>query len=140
MATIPTAFEHLRRDLAYAWRGLRRSPTFSIVVAVTLAIGIGANAAVLGIIDTAFLRKLPVPEPERVIRVLSGDTRDGARRPAPGLSSFADYRDLRAPTHGAVELAAYAMHYLQLGDEFAGSAVWSALVSADYFQVLRVHA
>ena len=140
MATISIAFDHLRRDLSYAWRGLRRSPTFSVVVAVTLAIGIGANAAVLGIIDTAFLRKLPVPEPERVIGVLSGDTRDGARRPRPGLSSFADYRDLRAPTHGAVELAAYAMHYLQLGDEFAGSAVWSALVSADYFQVLRVHA
>ena len=131
--------DNLSRDLLYAWRGLRRTPSFAIVVVFTLAIGIGANATIISVIDTAFLRKLPVPAPERIFAVFSGDVHNRARRPAIGWNSFPDYIDLRARVQGAEGLAAYSMEMLPLGDTLSGSSVWSALVSGNYFDVLGVH-
>jgi predicted permease len=132
--------DNLARDLLHAWRSLRRSPSFAIVVALTLAIGIGANAAVISIIDTAFLRKLPVPAPERIFAIFSGDVHNRARRPAIGWNSFPDYLDLRTRIQGADGLAAYSMRELPLGDTLAGTHLWSALVSGNYFPVLGVRA
>ncbi|MDB4877651.1 MAG: permease [Gemmatimonadetes bacterium] len=131
--------EHARRDVVHAWRGLRRSPVFAVVVTLTLAIGIGANAAVLSIIDTAFVRKLPVPEPTRVVSVSSGDTRErpAARQP---WSSVPDYLDLRARVRGVTGLALWKIDDLTLGDSLAGQSVRSALVSGNYFTVLGIGA
>ena len=132
--------ENLNRDLLHAWRALRRSPSFAIVVALTLAIGIGANAAIIGIIDGIFLRKLPVPQPERVFGISSGDVHDPRRRPAVGGNSFPDYTDIRGRVDGVDGLAAYSMQWLPLGDSLAGTSLWSALVSGNYFSVLGIHA
>ena len=132
--------ERLTQDIAYAFRTLRRSPVFTLVVVLTLAIGIGANTAVIGVIDTAFLRKLPVPSPERVVIVFSGDTRFGNRARASGSNSFPDYLDLRGHVDGVDDLAAYGMSSLKLGDTLSGTEAWSALVSANYFSVLGIHA
>jgi predicted permease len=131
---------NLTRDLLYAWRGLRRSPAFAVVVALTLAIGIGANAAVISIMDTVFIRKLPVPAPERVIGIFSGDVHNAARRPVVGWNSFPDYLDLRTRLQGVEGLAAYSMWWLPLGDSLSGTSVWSALVSGNYFSVLGIRA
>jgi len=131
--------DNLSRDLLYAWRGLRRTPSFAIVVAFTLAIGIGANAAVISVIDAAYLRKLPVSSPERIFAIFSGDVHNRARRPNIGWNSFPDYLDLRARVQGVDGLAAYSMEMLPLGDTLSGSSVWSALVSGNYFDVLGVH-
>lgn len=125
------------RDLAYSWRSLRRTPAFTIAVSLTLAIGIGANAAVMSVMDTMFLRKLPVPHPESVFQIYLGDTREG-RRSARDPASFPDYDDLRTRLSGISGLAAYAMTGLPLGDEFAGSSAWSALVTASYFPLFGV--
>ena len=133
------ALGYVRQDLEYAWRGLRRSPAFALIVTLTLATGIGANAAVISVIDTAFFRKLPVPNPERVVVISSGDTRDGARRGGISMSSFPDYLDLRGRVQGVTGLAAYAMTSLKLGDELAGTEVWGALVTATYFDLLGAH-
>jgi predicted permease len=132
--------ENLLRDLRYAWRGLRRSPSFSIVVALTLAIGIGANAAIIGIIDTAFFRKLPVATPERVFGIFSNDVHVPGRRSVVGWNSFPDYLDLRTRLQGVDGLVAYSMQWLPLGDSLTGASVWSAMVSGNYFSVLGVHA
>ena len=132
--------DSLSRDLRYAWRGLRRSPSFAIVVAFTLAIGIGANAAVIGVIDTAYLRKLPVPAPERIFAVFSGDVHNRARRANIGWNSYPDYIDLHERVQGAEGLAAYSMEWIPLGDTLSGASVWSAMVSGNYFDVLGVHA
>src|SRR5688572_11257828 len=118
----PTAIaEHLARDLTLAWRNLRRSPGFATIVVLTIAIGIGVNAAVLGIIDTGFLRKLPVPNPERVVLIVCADT--VTRRADVGPCSFPEFRDLRARrVEGLESLAAYAMAEFKLGGEHAGLA------------------
>jgi predicted permease len=59
-------------DVRYGLRQLRRNPGFTAVVVITLALGIGANSAVLSILNGLFLRALPIPEPERVVAFSSG--------------------------------------------------------------------
>jgi predicted permease len=62
-------WDELRGDVRYALRGLRRSPAYTAVVVVTLALGIGANTTIFSVIDGVLLRPLPFPESERLVRI-----------------------------------------------------------------------
>ncbi len=82
----------LRQDLVFGWRQLRRSPGFTAVATVTLALGIGATTAVFGVVDAVLLRPLPFPAAERLVVPQS-------HRSATGESwnvTYADYLDWRA--------------------------------------------
>ena len=59
----------LGQDLRYALGQFRKNPGFSAVAVVSLALGIGANTAIFGLVDSAFLRALPYREPERLVHV-----------------------------------------------------------------------
>ena len=75
------------QDLAYAARNLRKSPGFTAVAAITLAIGIGANTAIFSIIDTILLRPLPFHNPDRLVRLYETEAAPGAIR-LPGRISW----------------------------------------------------
>ena len=91
-------------DLKYALRMLLKSPGFTIVAAVTLALGIGANTAIFSVVDTVLLRSLPFKDPEQLVRLWS----HGPSEPdAKYVHSFPDYVDFRERTQSFTALAAY---------------------------------
>lgn len=71
MASLSELFrpDALIRDLAYATRALRRTPTFTAAVVLTLGLGIGANGAVFSAVNTVLLRPLPFPDADRLVRL-----------------------------------------------------------------------
>src|ERR1041385_4937038 len=82
----------LRQDLAYAFRQLRRAPGFTLLVVLTVALGIGANTAVFGLLN-GFLRPLPVKDPDRIV-VLAARTK-GDETGLRYRLSFSTLQDLR---------------------------------------------
>src|SRR5262245_62857466 len=66
---IAHGLEQVWQDLTFALRQLRRSPAFTLVAVVTLALGIGANSAIFALVDAALLRPLPFPNADRLVMV-----------------------------------------------------------------------
>jgi len=81
-------FETLRQDLRFAFRKLRKSPGFTAVAVATLALGIGVNAVVFGVLNAFILRPINVPRAESLYAIERG--RDRAIN-----HSYPDYLDLR---------------------------------------------
>jgi hypothetical protein len=92
-------------DLKYAARSLRRRPGFTLVVVLTLALGIGATTAIFSVVHGVLLQPLRLPEPERLVR-LSGEPTDGDREKVGPATSYPDYRDFRTRARSFAELAA----------------------------------
>ena len=59
----------LMSDLHFALRSLVRTPAFTAVVVLVLALGIGANTAIFSVVDAALLKPMPIPDPDRVVRI-----------------------------------------------------------------------
>ena len=68
-AWISPALESIVQDLRYAWRGLRRSPAFSLTAILVIAVGIGASTAVFSVVDLLLFRSLPYPDASRLVSV-----------------------------------------------------------------------
>jgi len=65
---------------SHVGRGITRTPAFAVVVVVTMALGIGANTTMFGVIRAVFLRPLPFPEPDRLVTVWESDPERGVNR------------------------------------------------------------
>jgi putative ABC transport system permease protein len=85
---------HLARDLRYAWRGLTRSPLFSAVAVVSIALGIGANTAIFTLVDEVLLRMLPVKAPEQLV-LFNGARNHFGNNSGGNMLSYPMYEDFR---------------------------------------------
>lgn len=83
-------WDQLGRDLRNALRLMRRRPGFSVVVVLTLAMGIGATAAIFGLLDAVLLRPLPYKDPARLAMLWANDAAHGDGE---GLVSLPHFRD-----------------------------------------------
>src|SRR5467141_4725087 len=83
-------------DLRFALRQLRKSPGFTMLAVITLALGIGMNTAIFSLIQDLFLRGLPFSEPERVVRIYGESKERDLKQMPSSVPKFWHYRD--APT------------------------------------------
>jgi putative ABC transport system permease protein len=125
-------FEDLRKDLRYAVRALRQSPAFAMTVILTLALGIGATAAVFSITDAALIRPLPFPEAHRLVNLYE--------RWQGELDSLApaDYLDYRREAKSFENLAAYRNESFNLSGENRPERVLGDVVTPNFFAVMGV--
>jgi putative ABC transport system permease protein len=154
--------KHLVRDVRYAWRGLLRSPLFTVVALVSIALGIGANTAIFTLVDEVLLRALPVRHPEQLI-LFNGARNHYGNNSGGNMLSYPMYEDFRdnfidrgnspapprvsqpvpnpAPTpkifSGVFARRPIAMN---VGIDGQTERVPGELVSGSYFQVLGVGA
>ncbi|HKE87177.1 MAG TPA: ABC transporter permease [Vicinamibacterales bacterium] len=123
--------DDLSKDLTYAIRTLRRTPVFTTVAVLSLALGIGANAAIFSLINAVMLRSLPVEEPDRLVRI----TR--MREGRPGTVSypvFERFRDHIAAISGAFVQQRTSEQTVSVGGSDETVAI--DFVSGSYFIVL----
>src|SRR5262245_36101500 len=128
--------EDMAQDLRYGLRTLRKSPGFTVVAAITLALGIGANTAMFNLIDAVILKDLPVRQPEELV-LLSGH---GSEFPEPDKWSYHGFTLLREYDQVSTGLAAYTP--VRIGVSIAGRVEPAApghLVSGAYFSALGVN-
>ena len=134
MPRLSIAFlDHLRQDLRYALRGLRRSPGFTATVILTLGLGIGANAAMFGVTDQLMFRPFPyLRDPARVHRVyLQQNGR--ARVVTKSVFPYTRYLDIKRESHSFSQSAGFAEWQLAVGSGDAARERKVAGVSASFF-------
>ena len=128
--------EHLLSDIRYALRWLRRSPGFTAVAILSLAIGIGFNTALFTIVDAVLFRPLPVDRPDRLVDVYtnSGDGDTYA------TSSYPDYLDLKAQNHVFSDMVAYSPIIAAVSAGDRSRMALGEVVTGNFFSVLGIKA
>ena len=149
----------LLNDVRYAGRALRKSPGFTAVALISIALGIGANTAIFTLVDRILLRLLPVRDPEQLVLLTSVGSHYGSNRGG-NMLSFPMYEDFRDAFSAAARQAPFprasagydttpkepifsgvlARRQMAFGVGYAGETerVTGELVSGTYFEVLGV--
>jgi predicted permease len=128
--------ETLAQDVAYAARSLRKQPGFGSVVILVLALGIGANVTMFGVVDRLLLRAPAyVADPERLMSLAIGRTVDGELRTQSTLS-YPIYGDMRSAQDAFQHVAVYSSVDLAFGRGREARALRGVRVSANFFATL----
>lgn len=124
-------WDNFSRDVRYALRMLRKSPVFTAVAVATLALTIGANAVVFGVLNGLILRPLDLPHAESLYQIAhSGD--DSANQ------AYPNYLDLRDRNRTFDGIAAYSITAAGLNSGENPARVWVVQASGNYFDVLEI--
>src|SRR5579872_472811 len=130
-------FDEMVQDLRYALRVLRKSPAFTAVAVMSLALGIGANTILFSAVDHVLLQSLPYPQAGRLFAVWSKSAVHGNE---PMFVSAADFYDWRTQARAFSALSAYASWPMNLTNVEEPRRLKSELVSANLFAALGVQA
>src|SRR5689334_17186972 len=141
-------FENLFRDLKYSFRMLRKSPGFTAVAVITLALGIGANTAIFSVINSVLLSNLPVKDPQQLVFLSHPDEQgleigfgDGDR----DFLTYPEFRELERNNQvfsGMLGASSYtsgiSVDWQADASPAKGTPAQVSLVSGSYFSVLGV--
>ena len=129
--------EQFLQDLRYGARMLRRSPGFTAVMVLTLALGIGANTAIFSYVNAWLIKPLPYPQPGRLMVLLSHDKKKGWT--SNSVASTADFLDFQKASTSFAQTAAWTSWNFNLtGDGGPPAFVEGGRVSWSYFETLGV--
>jgi predicted permease len=123
--------ETVAGDIRFGFRMLAKSPGFTAIAVITLALGISANATVFGVLNGLILRPLNVPESQRLFSIQRGDD------PSP-MQSYPDYLDIRDRNRSLEGVIAYTFSRAGFGTAGRASTAWLYEASGNYFDVLEV--
>jgi predicted permease len=131
----------LLQDLRYGARMLRKQPGFTLIAALTLALGISANTALFTIYNAFVLKPLPLKDPDSIANV-TGYDRDGKRNRRFSYLDYVDYRDRNTSFAGLVAMSRFAAPFGEQAADVAASTGFPSnlgiglFVSGNYFTVL----
>lgn len=124
--------DHLAQDLRFGLRTLRKNANFTLVVVLTLGLGIGANTTIFSWINSTLLDPIPgARDTDRIVSLTRGTV-------DPGEFSYPDYRDLRAAARSFSGITAFTIRPMNLTGTSKPERVWGTAASANYFDVLGV--
>src|ERR1700676_2414419 len=125
----------LLQDVRYGLRVLVKSPGFTSVAVLTLALGIGANTAIFSVVRAVLLRALPLPQANRLVMIWGTNTANGDTH---DVISYPDFEDLRAQARSFDSVAAFTNRAAILTADKQAERVPAVQASAEFFGTLGV--
>src|SRR6266850_7347909 len=122
----------LWQDVRYSSRMLLKHPAYTFLAVITLALGIGANAAIFSIINDVLLRSLPYQEPDRIVTLWENNTKENIVRDDVSPANFLDWRDRQQAFSEIAFANPNSLDYAGSGEP---EVIRSAAVSKGFFQV-----
>ena len=129
--------EDFVRDLRYGIRGLRRTPGFTLVASLTLALGIGANTAIFSVVNTVLLKPLGYPQPDRLVFVWERNAAIGKDRDLVAPPNYLDWKSRNAVFE---HLGAYRVGGYALSGHGEPESLTAVMLSSSLFRALGVEA
>ncbi|MBS1791410.1 MAG: ABC transporter permease [Acidobacteria bacterium] len=123
----------LLQDVRYGVRMFFKTPGFSLIAVLTLALGIGANTAIFSVVNAVILKPLPYSEPERIVRMYGKFSQGNQAATSPP-----DFLDYRAQNHTFEEFAATRSGSFNLTGGVEPERILGADVTANFFQTLGI--
>ena len=120
------------QDLKYGLRMLVKSPGFSLVAVLSLALGIGANTAIFSLINAVLLRPLPVSDPQTLVLVSTTDQRNPGNLPL----SHLNFKDLRAQNAVFTDMAALTFNQVNYSHGQGSEQIPVQIVTANFFSLI----
>ena len=121
----------LLQDIRYALRQLRRAPGFTITAIITLALGIGANVVVFGVLQAMLLRPINTPQANQVFNIEQG------KMPWSTVS-YPEFQDIRDRNTAFSQVAAYRINHYGVQAGNTTRPLWGYEVTGQYFNLMRV--
>ena len=125
-------------DFRFALRQLRKSPGFTVIAVLTLALGIGANTAIFSVVNAVLLKPLPFPAPEQLIAIGSTNTHDGTPRDQLNSLCYPDFFDFRKQNRTLASSAVYRDQPVAFTDANGAQSFLQVKCSAEFFDVLGI--
>jgi predicted permease len=128
--TFPS-LETFLQDVRYGLRGILKAPAYSLVVILTLALGIGANTAIFSVVDSVLLKPLPYPDAERLVRLGESHAK------AEGISvTWGNYRAWQKYNHSFEDMAGFEMNHFTLTGREEPLFTTATQVDSGFFRLL----